>query len=207
MLLRSRDRRVPSGHPSSATARRRTGTTILTSSLPRKLVDPALQHEIEQFLYDEADLMDDWEVDEWFSLMAEDIQYWAPTQQNRTNRQVDRRIAARNGSAFFDEDHDLLAQRIARVHTGMAWAEDPQSRIRHLITNVRVRLTEKPDEYDVESSFYLFRTRSEREMDRFVGKRYDVLRRDDNPHGFKIARRTILLDMSTLLAKNISVFF
>lgn len=181
--------------------------TTLASRPKKKLVTPSLQHEIEQFLYEEADLMDAWKVDEWYTLMAPDLHYWAPTRQNRTSREQSQEVAGPFGSAFFDEDHALLGQRIARMHTGMAWAEDPPSRIRHLICNVRVHETDNPAEYDVESSFYLFRTRLEREMDRFVGKRHDVLRRDGNPYGFQIAKRTIILDMATLLAKNISVFF
>jgi biphenyl 2,3-dioxygenase beta subunit len=173
----------------------------------RQLVPVELQNEIQQFLYDEADLMDAWKIDEWFALMAEDIHYWAPTRQNRLQRELSQEIAGPRGSAYFDEDHALLSQRIQRLHTGMAWAEDPPSRIRHLICNVRVYPTESPDEFNVESSFYVFRTRLEREMDRFVGKRYDVLRRTDNEYGWQIAKRKIVLDMATLLAKNISIFF
>ncbi|MGV8873527.1 MAG: 3-phenylpropionate/cinnamic acid dioxygenase subunit beta [Rhodococcus sp. (in: high G+C Gram-positive bacteria)] len=182
-----------------------TATAIHSPST--KLVGTELQHEIEQFLYDEADLMDSWKVDEWYTLMAPDIHYWAPTQQNRTVRERGQEIAAPMTAAYFDEDHALIGQRVRRMNTNMAWAEEPRSRIRHLICNVRVRPTGNPDEFEVDSSFYVFRTRMEKEMDHFVGRRYDLIRRDDNPHGFQIARRTILLDMSTLLAKNISLFF
>ncbi|HEY5847858.1 MAG TPA: 3-phenylpropionate/cinnamic acid dioxygenase subunit beta [Microlunatus sp.] len=182
-------------------------TATLTTSPPTRLVGFELQHEIEQFLYDEADLMDTWSLDEWLSLMAPDITYWAPTQQNRTVRERGREIAAPMTAAYFDEDYALLRQRVDRMHTSQAWAEEPRSRIRHLICNVRVRPTDLPDEYEVDSSFYLFRTRMEREMDHFVGRRYDLIRRVDTPRGFQIARRKIVLDMSTLIAKNISVFF
>ncbi len=181
-------------------------TATLTSS-PPTLVTSELQHEIEQFLYVEADLMDAWELDGWLALMAPDIAYWAPSQQNRTVRERGRELAAPMTAAYFDEDHSLLRQRIDRMHTSQAWAEEPRSRIRHLICNVRVRPTDAADEYEVDSSFYLFRTRMEREMDHFVGRRYDVIRRTDTHHGFQIARRKIVLDMSTLIAKNISVFF
>ena len=182
-------------------------TATLTSSSPTGLVDADLQHEIEQFLYCEADLMDAWQLEEWLALMAPDIQYWAPTQQNRTVRERGRELAAPMTAAYFDEDHALLRQRIDRMHTSQAWAEEPRSRIRHLICNVRVRTTGTPEEYEVDSTFYLFRTRMEREMDHFVGRRYDLIRRSDTTHGFQIARRKIVLDMSTLIAKNISVFF
>ena len=40
-----------------------------------------------------------------------------------------------------------------------------------------------------------------------AGERRDVLRRADNGLGFKIAKRTILLDQSTLLSNNLSIFF
>lgn len=182
-------------------------TATVIKSPPTNLLGVELQYEIEQFLYAEADLMDSWKLEGWLSLMADDVHYWAPTQRNRTVRERGQELAAPMTAAYFDEDHSLLAQRVARMDTSMAWAEEPRSRIRHLICNVRVRLTDNPDEYEVDSSFYLFRTRMEKEMDHFVGRRYDLLRRADNPHGFQIARRTAVLDMSTLLAKNISVFF
>ena len=75
------------------------------------------------------------------------------------------------------------------------------------MTNLRVYPTDDPNEYDVETSFLLYRTRLEREMDLFVGKRFDRLRRADNPYGWQIAKRKIILDQSTLLAKNLSSFF
>ena len=40
--------------------------------------------------------------------------------------------------AVLDESKKTLAGRVARLETGMAWAEDPPSRTRHLITNIEV---------------------------------------------------------------------
>jgi biphenyl 2,3-dioxygenase beta subunit len=59
----------------------------------------------------------------------------------------------------------------------------------------------------VSSAFILYRNRLERQVDIFAGERRDVLRRADNGLGFKIAKRTILLDQSTLLSNNLSMFF
>jgi 3-phenylpropionate/cinnamic acid dioxygenase small subunit len=89
----------------------------------------------------------------------------------------------------------------------MAWAEDPPSRTRHMVSNVRVRSTEIDGAFELDCSFFVYRTRLEREMDMFVGRRTDVIRRAANAYGFEIARRTILLDQATLLAKNLSIFF
>lgn len=185
-----------------------TPTRLKTVSPPVATpISPELQQEVEQFLYVEADLLDSWNLTEWHTLMADDIHYWAPTQQNRTVRERGQELSAPMTAAYFDEDHALLGQRIGRMHTDMAWAEEPRSRTRHLICNVRVRPTDIPDEFEVDSSFYVFRTRMEREMDHFVGRRFDVIRRADTAHGFQVAKRTILIDMSTLIAKNISFFF
>jgi biphenyl 2,3-dioxygenase beta subunit len=181
-------------------------TTASPTTLGASLVRPELQHEIEQFLYDEADLLDANDYDGWLELMAPDIHYWMPGRSNRLSRERDLEFTAPNELAFFDENHEDLAQRVRRMHTGMAWAEDPPSRVRHLITNVRVRTTPVPDEFEVESSFFLYRTRLEREMDQFVGKRCDLLRRSDERTPFVIARRKIIIDMSTILAKNLSTF-
>lgn len=109
--------------------------------------------------------------------------------------------------AHFDETHDLLYQRVRRIRLGTAWAEDPPSRTRHLITNVRVRPTEDEDEYHVESNILVYRTRLEREQDLFAGQRSDLLRASSTGLGWQIARRTILLDQATVLSKNMSIFF
>lgn len=166
-----------------------------------------LQHEVEQFLYAEADLLDDRLFDEWFALLADDIHYWMPVRANRLARELDREFSAAGEAAFFDENKAHLEQRVQRLHTGMAWAEDPPSRTRHFVTNVRISPRATDGELDVTSNFILYRTRLEREMDLFAGKRIDVLRRVDSAFGWQIAKRTILLDQSTLLAKNLSSFF
>jgi 3-phenylpropionate/cinnamic acid dioxygenase small subunit len=172
----------------------------------RSNVGPEIQYEIEQFLYDEADLLDRWQYDEWLTLMAPDIHYWMPTRTNRLRRQQHLETAGLAAAAFFDETFEHLQQRVRRLGTGLAWSEDPPSRTRHLITNVRVRSAAIDGQYDVECSFFLYRTRLEREMDMFVGRRTDVIRRAANAYGWQVAKRTILLDQSTLLAKNLSVF-
>ena len=164
-----------------------------------------LQHEVEQFLYLEAALLDDGEFHEWLALFAEDIHYWMPTRYNRTRRERDRDSSAANEIAFFDEDLASLKMRVKRLDTGLAWAEDPPSRTRHLVTNVRIRPRDTSGEYDVTSNFLLYRTRLETDLNIFAGERQDVLRKTGE--GWRIARRKIVLDQNVVLAKNLSVFF
>ncbi len=92
----------------------------------------------------------------------------------------------------------------------MAWAEDPPSRTRHLVSNVVVRHADT-DEQEIgqwyaRSNFIVYRNRLEREVDIYSGGREDILR-ETGSGDLVVARRTILLDQNVLLAKNISTFF
>ncbi|MER7045054.1 3-phenylpropionate/cinnamic acid dioxygenase subunit beta [Streptomyces jumonjinensis] len=169
--------------------------------------------EVEQFYYEEADLLDSGRYADWLELLADDLDYWMPTRTNRLRRQQALSIAARGEAAFYDETKDSLAWRIRRFDSGMAWAEDPPSRTRHLVTNVMARHVD-PAEQDgftaddlwVRSSFLVHQNRLEREVNIFAGSRTDILRRTADGR-LQVARRAILLDQNVLLAKNISTFF
>ncbi|MFG2044927.1 3-phenylpropionate/cinnamic acid dioxygenase subunit beta [Dactylosporangium sp. NPDC048998] len=161
--------------------------------------------EVEQFYYREAELLDEGRYTDWLDLLADDLVYWMPTRTNRLRRQQALSIAARGEAAFYDETKESLAWRIRRFDSGMAWAEDPPSRTRHLITNVRVAHAENPAEFVVRSNFLVYRNRLEREENVFAGERTDVLRLFEG--ALRVASRTILLDQNVLLAKNISTFF
>ena len=91
-----------------------------------------------------------------------------------------------------------------KLATGYAWAEDPPSRQRHMVLNVRV-ISDDGDELIVESSFHFYRTRLNSEEDNWIGLRRDKLRREDG--SFKIARREIYLEQTVLLSRNLSNFF
>jgi 3-phenylpropionate/cinnamic acid dioxygenase small subunit len=171
-----------------------------------------LHFEVEQIYYREADLLDGGRYADWLELFTDDLRYWAPTRTNRLRRQQALSIAQPGEAAFYDETRDSLAWRIRRFESGMAWAEDPPSRTRHLVTNVVVRGVDPDDEeqgpgdYVASSNFLVYRNRLEREVDVYAGGRTDLLRRTEQGE-LKIARRTILLDQNVLLSKNISTFF
>ena len=164
-----------------------------------------LRREIEEFLYFEAELLDDRKLREWFDLLADDIRYWMPIRHNPCERSEDiRDELSKPGEGFyFDDDRKSLKIRVERAYARNAWAEMPPSRTRHLITNVRIK-KDDGHEIEVHSNFLVYRTRMENDQDMFVGERQDILRRVDG--GFKIAKRTIILDQAVLTAKNISVF-
>jgi 3-phenylpropionate/cinnamic acid dioxygenase small subunit len=173
--------------------------------------------EVEQFLYREARLLDERRFHEWLELLTDDIHYWMGSRSNRypksskaiaildPDRYVEDDLTKADELAILDEDKASLSGRVARLDTGMAWAEDPPSRTRHLITNVEVELGDAAAEVKVYSNFMVYRSRAETEQDFYVGARQDVLRRVAG--AWKIAGRKITLDQNVLLAKNVSIFF
>jgi biphenyl 2,3-dioxygenase beta subunit len=165
----------------------------------------SLRGEVEEFLYREAELLDDRRFREWLDLFTDDAQYWMPVRDNRLQlpAEVTNELSGRGGNFYFDDTKKTLRIRVERLYTGAAWAELPPSRTRHLISNIRIK-RESGSEVEVHSNFLVYRTRLEHDRDIFVGTRRDILRRVDGQ--FKIAQRTIVLDQAILDAKNISVF-
>ncbi len=174
---------------------------------PRKAVGLELQNEIEQFYYREAQLLDHRAYEAWFALLEKDIRYFMPLRTNRMIREDKLEYSGDHDFAHFDETYETMYGRTRKVTSDLGWAENPPSRTRHLVSNVIVKEAAEPDTFEVSSAFILYRNRLERQVDIFAGERRDVLRRADNDLGFKIAKRTILLDQSTLLSNNLSMFF
>lgn len=162
------------------------------------------QFEVEQFYYAEAALLDSHSYEEWVELFTEDTHYFMPIRRTRTRRELDKEFTKPGEMAFFDEDNALLRARVRKLGTGTAWAEDPPSRTRHFVANVRV-LEDDGHELTVSCAFLLYRSRLKSEEDQWVGSRTDVLRRTDD--GFRIARRSIYLEQTLLLSRNLSNFF
>jgi 3-phenylpropionate/cinnamic acid dioxygenase small subunit len=176
-----------------------------------------LLRDVEQFLYREARLLDARRFHEWLELFTDDVRYWMVGRTSRyprsskaitvlgPDRRTETDLDIEDELAILDENKVTLSGRIARLETGMAWAEDPPSRTRHLITNIEVEPGDAASELTVYSNFLVYRTRAETEQDFYVGARQDVLRRVDG--AWKIARRKLVLDQNVLLPKNVSVFF
>ncbi|MGE0057845.1 MAG: 3-phenylpropionate/cinnamic acid dioxygenase subunit beta [Dehalococcoidia bacterium] len=165
----------------------------------------ALWFDIQQFYIDEAWLLDERKYKEWLALLTDDIFYYAPRRKNVYRREIEREIPPRGTDlAYFEEDHDAMEVRVARLETGMAWSDDPPSRTRHIVGNLKV---ERRDNGDVwaRSAFLVYRSHLEVDQDIYSGSREDILR--PNGDSWKIAERTILLDANVLLSKNISIFF
>ncbi|WP_120005621.1 aromatic-ring-hydroxylating dioxygenase subunit beta [Nesterenkonia muleiensis] len=170
-----------------------------------ELVDAELAYRVQQFYFLEAELLDDGRYADWLDIFDDDLFYWAPLRTNRLRRQAALSIGAEGEAAYFDETRDSLAWRIRRYDSGMAWAEDPPSRTRHLISNITARWKSQ-NELLVRSAFLVYRNRLQTETDLYSGGRTDQVRITDDG-GFRISRREILFDANVLQAKNLSTFF
>ena len=169
-----------------------------------------LKEEIQEFLYQEAELLDERRFEDWLDLLTEDIRYWMPMRRNVKANELDREFTREGQDInWFDEGKDTLTRRVNQILTGIHWAEEPLSRICHTVSNVQVleATPSVPDatEVAVKCRFMVYRNRVETETDILVGKREETLRKVDGR--WKIAQRKIILDQSVLLAKNLTFFF
>ena len=170
----------------------------MSTQKPLPYADPA-HLAAHQFLVEEAALLDAADYPGWLALLTEDIRYLMPVRVTTA-----RGAPASNGMGHFDEDMYALRKRVQRLATDHAWTEDPPSRTRHFVTNVR---TFRHDENNlrVESALLLFRSRGDtREADLISAGRADLLRQTDD--GLRLARREITVDEAVLRTQNLAVF-
>jgi 3-phenylpropionate/cinnamic acid dioxygenase small subunit len=139
------------------------------------------RQQVEQFLYHEAQLMDEHRYDEWLALWTEDALYWAPTGRDEID-------PAREISLIYD-DWVRLQVRIARLKSGFAHAQEPKSRMRRVVSNIVVEEAEN-GEVVVCSNFLLTELRRGKQ-DLFAGRTIHRLRPSDG--GFKLVSKKVLL--------------
>jgi 3-phenylpropionate/cinnamic acid dioxygenase small subunit len=167
-----------------------------------RLADP-ISSDILDFLYLEAEYLDQDAYESWQALLAEDLEYRMPVRAT---------VYRADGNGFigqmghFDDDYASIVLRIRRVReTTTAWAEDPPSRARRYVTNVRVWQTVEPGEFEVSSYLFLTRSRWDSpDLEFLAAERRDLLRLTGD--GWRLARREILVDQSKLGTINMALF-
>lgn len=162
-----------------------------------------LERACTQFLYREAELLDDADYTGWFATcLSEDLEYLIPI---RTTRERAAGVSEFSREAFHMKDtYGTLRLRVDRLLTEHAWAEDPPSRTRRLVTNVRVREL-SPDEAEVKSNLMLHRSQWDTaDYDLLVAERQDVLRTEAGV--WRLRRREVLLNHTILGTANLGVF-
>jgi benzoate/toluate 1,2-dioxygenase subunit beta len=130
---------------------------------------PIDQHEIERFLYREARLLDEGQLDEWLALFTPDAYYWIPCNANDVD-------PTRHVSLIYD-DRQHLEDRIWRIKSGWAHAQDPPSHTRRIVGNVEPRPGGIEGELSVSSTFILVELRRGAQS-LFAGRYEHRLRRE-----------------------------
>ena len=179
--------------------------------LPRDARYYETKREIEEFLYDESNLLDERRFKEWLETLADDLRYFMPMEYNvKFGEHAARELTKREEHmSWFNEGKWSLGKRAEQILTGVHWAEEPLSRVCRLVTNVQLKsITTNADgetEVDVSSRFLIYQNRCEYEQYFFVGDRFDRIRRTAD--GWKLSQREIRIHQNVLLAKNLTIFF
>lgn len=161
--------------------------------------------DIESFYYEESDALDQRRYRDWLKMLDDEIQYSIPIGRNVHSSDAGREYTRPGRDVlWFDEGKTTLTQRVVQLETGEHWAEEPVSRLTHIVTNVRV-VGEDASGIEVSSRVLVYRNRVETETDLLVGRRTDTLVRVGN--SFRVRKRVVLLNQSVLLAKNLTMFF
>jgi 3-phenylpropionate/cinnamic acid dioxygenase small subunit len=170
-----------------------------------------IKREIEEFLYDESNLLDERRFNEWIETLADDLRYFMPMEFNvKFGEHAAREFTKREKDmSWFNEGKWSLGKRAEQILTGVHWAEEPLSRVCRMVSNVQLAGIETNAagemEVDVTSRFLIYQNRCEYEQYYFVGDRFDRIRRTEQ--GWKLAAREIRIHQNVLLAKNLTVFF
>jgi p-cumate 2,3-dioxygenase beta subunit len=150
-----------------------------------------LRLQVEEFLIEEAWLLDNWKLDEWVGLFTEDAKSYIPA--------LDEPSGLPSDTVFLiSDDLSKIRSRADQLLGRMAWAESPRSRVRRLIGNVRIA---ESDAESVVATANFVVTRSRRDhIDTWMGHtRYRLMRSEDN---FKISERTVYVNQDSMRPQN-----
>lgn len=161
-----------------------------------------LQLEVQNFLFHEALLLEEWRYREWLDLLSGDIRYTLPVRRTVQPKPSAPGQEPEQVFSLYEDDKATLTMRVQRLETGVAHAEVPPSVTQRLITNVLVE--SDGAELVAHSRFTVYQVRAGTHAFTFYGKRKDRLRREGG--ALKLAQRCIEL-AQTVLPTTISIFF
>ena len=151
-------------------------------------IDTVTREQVEDFMFLEAEMLDEWRLKDWLKLFTEDGCYNVPTTDAAPNAWPD------NSLFYVADDRFRLEQRVERLLKRTAHAEYPRSKTRHLVSNVRIR-ARKDDELDVGAAVLTYRTKMGL-TETYIGSyRYRIAVTGE---GLRIREKRCILDMDGL---------
>jgi len=147
--------------------------------------------DIEEFLYMEAELLDNWRLPEWAELYTDDARY------DVTSLSLDDPATASSRDTLFilADDKERLTSRAKRLMKKSAHAEFPHSKTRHMVSNVRVG-PRSNGAIPVKANFVVFRTKSDR-TSTYMGEAHYVLVAQNDQ--IRIQCKRCILDLNSLV--------
>lgn len=175
--------------------------TMVAKQTGRVSMTSPVYAEVAEWLFDEAELLDRNQFIEWLARLASDLRYTMPVRET-----VGR--GAGNGVAttyhHFDDSIGSMTIRVRRVVEATQFAEDPPSRTRRFVTNIRV-FEEGGPEVRAESYLLVLRSRFDSPVFDFIScERTDTIRRGDE--GLQLVAREIVVDQAVLGTPNLAIF-
>jgi p-cumate 2,3-dioxygenase subunit beta len=160
----------------------------MTVAAPRGVTSVVTRAEVEDFLYHEAALLDDWKLKEWETLLTDDATYYVPPNDQ---------LEGDHRSTLFlvADDRERIRQRIIRINDPNCHAEYPKSRTRRMISNVRI-VGVDGDLVTVAANFVCYRYRRYERIREYVGAYRHILQRSGD--SFRIKERRVLIDAHEL---------
>jgi 3-phenylpropionate/cinnamic acid dioxygenase small subunit len=170
----------------------------------RRPVSAELHHEIEQFLYREARMLDGERLRDWLETVVDpQIRYQMVIREERFRK--DRSSAGAKEVMPYDDDHKALDLRVRQFETGLQTMLDPPQRMRRVVVNIEAYHLDRQGEYLVLSYGMAFRFRRLYEHEQTVYAREDILRKGQDG-GFRLLSRRIDLGERVVRNKNLLFF-
>ena len=179
--------------------------------------DPMLQFQLEQFYYQEADLLDSRQFKQWLKLFAADAKYLMPAryspQRDASQRDSEDFLSTESEFEGFgadacpyrEESLMILAFRVDRALKINAWGSNPPARTRRQISNVLISQLETANHYELKSNFLLYYSRHRTDNFIYSGQRIDrIIHSDDET---TITQREIRLDWNVVPVPTLGLFF
>lgn len=151
--------------------------------------------DVEDFLYAEAALLDEWRIEDWFALFAEDATYEVPPIG------ADSEVDAATSLFYIADNYVRLRERIVRLQSPDAHSEFPRSRLRHMISNVRI-LAQNDGIAEIACNFITYRAKN-RVVDTYYGQHHYKI--DCNARPWKIRAKRSTLDMDLLYPGKLTI--
>lgn len=161
-----------------------------------------VKHQFEEWLYNEAKLLDEIDFDGWYALLHPSIEYRMPV---RVNKEGMERPDYTTDIFAFEDDYETLKMRVERLKSDYAWAEIPPSRTRRFVSNVRIMDYEEKKHATVQSYLLIYRNRlNDIHHDLISGERSDQFLYENGE--WKLAKRTFIVDQTTIDTRNLAIF-